>query len=44
MANLPALNPEALAVWEDRDRARITLARRAGSTHILACGQAITVA
>ncbi|CAK0883470.1 unnamed protein product, partial [Prorocentrum cordatum] len=44
MSTLPAQSPELVAAWEARDNERVRLARRAGSTHILAAGQAVTAA
>lgn len=44
MSTLPVQSPELVAAWEARDNERVRLARRAGSTHILAAGQAVTAA
>ncbi|CAK0870212.1 unnamed protein product, partial [Prorocentrum cordatum] len=43
-STLPAQRPELAAEWEARDNERVRLARRAGSTHILAAGHAVTAA
>ena len=42
LASCPMLASEQVAAWEARDRERLRLARRAGSTHILATGSART--
>ncbi|CAK0867018.1 unnamed protein product [Prorocentrum cordatum] len=44
MSILPVQSPELVAAWEARDNERVRLARRAGSTHILAAGHAVTAA